>query len=92
MLINTNIKIEKPEENQVVFFQPFRKKYKRVKKPYPVIITDLFLSKKKDINIYRWQRLTPTGIIRPKIEYGYGNFTIAKGYDVEIIRKIKIIK
>lgn len=91
MLVNTNEYIQEPIKDQVVFFQPWEGKTDKRKKPYPVIINEgCFLSGGRVSNFWYWQRLTPTGRIRPEIEHGYGNFTIAEGYEVQ--RKVKLIK
>ena len=91
MLVNTNEHIQDPEKDQVVFFKPWQGKTDNRKKAYPVIInTGCFLSGGRVSNFWYWQQLTPTGRVRPEIEHGYGNFTIASGYEVQ--RKVKLIK
>lgn len=88
MILNTDIQISDPKVNQVVFYQPPRK-FDKDKKPYPIIINEgCYLSNGRLSNFWQWQRLTPSGRIRPKIENGYGNFTKAKGWKVE--RKVKV--
>jgi len=91
MLINTNKEINNPKINQVVFFQPWKGKNDHRKKPYPVIINsgNLFVNNLMS-NFWYWQRITPSGRIRPEIEHGYGNFFIAEGYELQ--RKITIKK
>lgn len=90
MLINTNKSINNPKINQVVFYQPPRTLKHKDKKPYPVIINDgCYLSNNRLSNFWEWQKLTPSGRFRC-IEYGYGKFTIAKGYEIQ--RKVKLLK
>jgi hypothetical protein len=73
-----------------VFYKPWQGKNDRRKKPYPVIIkSGAYLRNGLLSNHWDWQRVTPTGRINPKVECGYGNFTIASGY--EVIRKIVVI-
>jgi hypothetical protein len=93
MLVNTGEQIRNPKINQVVFFQPWQDRRERRKKPYPVIINDgCYVDPiyQRLSNHWTWQRLTPTGRIRPEVEGGYGNFTKAEGY--EITRKITVLK
>ena len=91
MLINTGEHIADPSHNSIVFFQPWQNNRERKKKPYPVIINSgNYLSGGRISNFWYWQRISPTGRINPKIEHGYGNFSIATGYEVR--RKIVINK
>jgi len=91
MLINTGEHITEPQTNTVVFYQPWVNEGDRKKKPFPVIINDgCYLSGGRISNFWYWQRLSPTGRINPNVEHGYGNFTIAKGYEVQ--RKVRVIK
>jgi hypothetical protein len=88
MLVNTKARIESPLINQVVFYNPWRDEPR--KKPYPVIINSgSYYSNNRISNHWYWQRVSPTGRINPKIEYGYGSFTVAEGY--KISRKIKVL-
>ena len=90
MITNTDEHIDEPRINQVVFFKPWQSKNDRRKKPYPVIIkSGQFYSNGRLSNFWDWQRVTPTGRINPNVEHGYGNFTVASGY--EVIRKIVVI-
>lgn len=85
MITNTNEPISSPEKNQVVFFKPWEDEKDKRKKAYPVIINEgQFFSNGAISNFWYWQRITPTGKIKPKIEHGYGNFTIAIGYSAII--------
>lgn len=91
MLVNTNEQISDPKVNQVVFYQPWQGKNDKRKKAYPVIIKEgEYLSGGRLSNFWYWQRLSPTGRINPKVEHGYGNFTIAEGYRTEI--KVVVLK
>ena len=93
MLINTGKKINNPQKDQVVFFQPWMGKTDKRKKPYPVIINfGSYLDgiSSRISNFWYWQRLTPTGRIRKEIEKGYGNFTVAEGYI--LTRKVIVTK
>lgn len=92
MLVNTNVKISDPDRNQVVFFRPWCDiKQGETGKEYPVIINSgRYLSGGRLSNYWTWCKVTPTGKISEKIESGYGNFYIAEGFEVEIVRKITI--
>lgn len=93
MLKNIGEEIRDPKQNQVVFYQPWQGETDKRKKPYPVIINSgCFLDPTFGSlsNFWYWQKLTPTGRIKPEIEQGYGNFFIAEGYEVQ--RKIIIKK
>jgi hypothetical protein len=91
MITNTGIEVKEPRINQVVFYQPWQGKNDHRKKPYPVIIVGgCYLSNGLLSNHWDWHRLSPTGRINPKKEYGYGNFTKAEG--VEVVTKVKVAK
>jgi len=91
MLVNTGELIRDPKVDQVVFYQPWQGKNDKRKKAYPVIINSgCFLSNDRVSNFWYWQRLTPTGRIKPEVEHGYGNFFIAEGYQLE--RKVVVLK
>jgi len=92
MLVNTGEVIRDPKEGSIVFFQPWRGKNAKRKKPYPVIIVDgAFLRDGRVSNYFSWKRLTPTGRIKEGCgEDGYGNFTKAEGWKTEI--KVTVLK
>lgn len=91
MLVNTGKEIRKPKIGQVVFFQPWQGKNDNRKKAYPVIITDgQYMGTHGVSNFWYWQRLTPSGRIKPEVEHGYGNFTEASGWELE--RKVIVVK
>ena len=90
MITNTDIRINNPKVNEVVFYQPPRTFKRRDKKPYPVIIKEgCYLSNGRLSNFWYWQRVTPSGRIKSGDEHGYGNFTKAEGWKIEI--KVKVI-
>jgi hypothetical protein len=91
MIKNTGISIDSPKIGEVVFYQPWQEKNDSRRKPYPVIIVHgAYLQNGLISNFWNWQRLTPSGRIKPKIECGYGNFTKASGYSV--VRKVVVTK
>ena len=93
ILVNTNKKINEPKIGEVVYFQPWMGKNANRKKSYPVLIKSgcyLDAMFHNVSNYWTWQHLTPTGRPKGDIEQGYGNFTIAKGWKVEI--KVVVMK
>jgi hypothetical protein len=91
MITNTTKVIINPETDQVVFFKPWMNKNDKRKKAYSIIINSgEYIRNGRLSNFWYWQRISPSGRINPKVEYGYGNFTIAEGY--EVIRKVKVTK
>lgn len=89
MLINTGKRINQPKINEIVFYQPPRRLKCKDYKPYPVVIKKgCYFSNGNLSNFWEWQRISLQGKLGKK-GYGYGNFTIAKGYEIEIKYKIK---
>lgn len=90
MLVNTNENIDSPSVNSVVFYTPRSNNIGRKKKPYPVIINSgQYNVNGRLSNFWYWQRISPTGRIKPEIEHGYGNFTVAEGYEIQ--RRVKVL-
>ncbi len=87
MLVNTNKKISDPKISDVVFFQPWGSKTDWKKKAYPVLIKSGCYRNTTFhtvTNFWDWQPLTPTGKPKGKLQHGYGNFTIATGWQTEV--------
>jgi len=90
MIKNTNEKINTPNLNDVVFFQPWITEADKHKRPYPVLIISgcFFDSSFRVGNFWNWQPLTLTGKNFGEVRSGYGNFTKATGWKIEV--KVKV--
>jgi len=90
MITYTDKKISSPEINTVVFYQPFYSENDKRKKAYPVLIkTGDYFRNGRVSNFWYWQPLTGTGKFKGKVGHGYGIFTVAEGWEVEIKIKVK---
>jgi hypothetical protein len=83
-ITDTEIKINNPEIGQVVFYNFWHSNDIYKKTHAVIILSGDYMVDGKLINHWTWYRVTAKGEIIPKLEEGYGKFTIA-----DIVKRCK---